>query len=69
MVDEDLFLMELTTALDMIRETFDRKGFIGIQGFSITAKTDKSSVNLKWGDLRIKNRKRESSDLYETAVC
>lgn len=50
-------LRSLDEVLAEIRETFSRDGIKGVQGFSITVRCRISSVNLKWGDTRLRKAK------------
>ena len=53
-------LRTLRSVIDEVTELFDRGGLQGVQGFSITVRLGKSTLNLSWGDLKIRKRKTPS---------
>lgn len=55
-VSERPELRDLDEVLAYIRETVGG-GMTGVLGFSITVKKEKSTLNLKWGDLRLRRFK------------
>ena len=53
-------LRDHAEVLEELRKLIAERHVVGVQGFSITVRTDKSSLNLKWGDLRIRRFLRGS---------
>ncbi len=53
-------LRPASQVLAEIKAVLDRDGIQGVQGFSITARTEISSLNLSWGDLKIRRRTQKT---------
>jgi hypothetical protein len=49
-------LRPLKDVLKDILGSFGSRGIVGVQGYSITVRTEKSSLNMNWGDLKIRKR-------------
>lgn len=57
-------LRDLEEVLSYIRENLG-EGVVGVQGFSMTIRRAKGSMNLAWGDLAIRRRRAPSSPTPE----
>jgi hypothetical protein len=53
-------LRPVVEVLAEIRELAEREGIVGVQGYSITVRTNLSTLNQKWGELAIKRAKRHT---------
>lgn len=67
-VQMELPLRPLREVIKEITDIYDREGWLGVQGFSITLRTAHSSSNMRWGDLKLHRRKVVKSHRSESGT-